>query len=179
MDGPTWHTASQAFLRAKSRQAGAPPPLSLLSTAPAFSNPSWRTAPSFAASTLLAELCDAGSGTSSCGGGAGGTLLSKALWASGARNIFFVVATPLPFLEATRHRAKELLPLVVEYALADYRAHQAHSGSSGSNGRAGGGAASDEGAMAEQAARLYLGMAADMQSWAMRSLGWVLTHAFR
>jgi hypothetical protein len=153
---PSWPSATRAFLAAKSLRAGAPRGFSVHAAAPLRRSPA-RVAPSFAAQALRQAE-----------GGGGDGPLSKALWEAGASSLLFVVATPYPHLQGKRHRAQQLVPLAVEHALADHYAHHRHLQQSA-------GAAST----AKHARELCQGVAADVQQWGLRSLGYLLSHAFR
>ncbi|GAB4821238.1 hypothetical protein N2152v2_008284 [Parachlorella kessleri] len=154
--GQSWAPACCAYLAAKSLQAGAPPATSLLPVAPLAGSPSW-LAPSFAAGSLLPAAH--ASRTQQ--------LAYSALWAIGATNLLYVAAQPYPHLAGRQHRAVQLLPLTVQYALADHKAHHKQQDPAA------------EARTEQHARKLYLGLAADIQPWGLRCLGYGLSYAFR
>lgn len=158
-DHRNWGTISRNYLTAKSKQAGSPLCLNLLPGAPCIFNPCWKAAPSFAACELLAGSgCEASSSSAS---------FSRIFWCLGASNLYFVTATPYEHLASSKHRARQLLPSVVRNVLEAHHQTEAEQKSA------------ESGAIARRTASIMRDLAADMQSWAIRSLGWVLTHTFR
>ena len=154
--GQSWAPACRAYLAAKSLQAGAPLATSLLPVAPLAGNPCC-LAPSFAAGRLLPPAPASRTWQ----------LAYSALWASGATNLLYVAAHPYPHQAGRQHRARQLLPLSVQYALEDHWAHHTQQDPTAAT------------ATEQHARELYLGLAADIQPWGLRCLGYCLSYAFR
>lgn len=172
-----WISRSRTWAAEASAHAGAPPPLTLLPSAPSQLNPAWRRAPSWAAAALLvppeanedaqslqltpsaSELAAAAAAARRSG------LTSRALWALSDRALFFVRGMPYPHCEGLAHRQRDLLPLTL--ALLPPAGEAAVNAQASSS------------ASAAQAAALFREIAADQRPGALRVLGYLLSHLFR
>ena len=197
----TWISVNRKWAVEASREAGAPPPLQLLPSAPVLANPAWRRAPSFAAAAAL--LVPAASATATASNreqytasaadlaaaaeiaGAAG-LAGRALWALGSRDAFFVYASRYAHLEGLQHRQRQLLPLTLQQVLPppDGGATGGGGGSSSSSisvaaDKAAAAAAAARQQQEQQAAALFHEIAADQQPGSLRLLGGMLSHLFR
>jgi hypothetical protein len=191
----TWISVNRKWAVDSSQEAGVPPPLQLLPSAPILANPAWRRAPSFAAAAALlvpaAAAAAAGSNeeqyaasatdvaaAAAIAGAAG--LAGRALWALGSRDAFFVYASRYAHLQGLQHRQRQLLPLTLQLLPPP------DGGASGGGGSSSIAVAAAEGVAAaaaqqqeQQAAALFHEIAADQQPGSLRLLGWMLSHVFR
>jgi hypothetical protein len=191
----SWIEVNRQWAVAASQEAGVPPPLQLLPSAPILANPAWRRAPSFAAAAALLVPASAAAAAASneeqyapsatditaaaaIAGAAG--LAGRALWALGSRDAFFVYASRYAHLRGLQHRQRQLLPLTLQLLPPSDGGSCAGAGSSSIAVAAAGGAAAAAAKQQEQqAAALFYEIAADQQSGSLRLLGWMLSHVFR
>lgn len=156
--------AAEEWCRAYAQRTGAPAGFSLLAHSPVHACPAWRAGGStFAASALLA-------------GGQSGRLLPRMFWRLSMRDAFFAAGTIMAPADTRHLRAVRTVPATLAYVLqAPPPASQAGAElpnvcSLGRMGRV---------ALHAHARRLARALAADMQPWAVRLLGYVLARLFR
>lgn len=196
-----WIEKSRSWAYSASARAGAPPPLTVLPSAPCSFNPAWRRTPSFAAAAALlvpaeadpsavlefpqrqqqqqwhlaspVDLAAAAAVAQSAG------LPSRLLWSLGGRGSFFVYSTPYNHCIGLRHRQHELLPLMLQLLQLQLQPHDGGD-SAGSSAPAPAPAAADlERQQRQQARRIFHEIAADQRPARLRLLGWLLSHLFR
>lgn len=189
-----WISRSRAWAAQASAQAGAPPPLSLLPSAPSQLNPAWRRAPSWAAAALLvppradahakflpplpyvSELLAAEAAGRSSG------LAGRVLWALGGRALFFARGMPYPHCDGLAHRRRDLLPLTLALLVPEGEAAGAARRSRAASAAEAAAPACLQGeAEAQRSAQaaLFQEVAADQRPGALRLLGYLLSHLFR
>lgn len=167
--------AAAPWCRTYAVYAGAPERYNLLFASPLHFCPAWQRGGSpFAASALLA------------GGRAANSLAPRLFWRLGWRDAFFAAGTAFESPVHPRQlRAVRLVPATLACVLppaskARQDSEDESAVGSSQKGPAGSGPERRQaGAAYARAKKLASALAADMQPWAVRLLGWVLTRLFR